>query len=256
MIHKRKQGQPKFVGAICCDVCMKGVLIGIFGMIFWRTILAPSFIRKEKVILFQQQQPVEQLIEECEDTACLLNIAELALSSRVCGSPAVDGYAHVNATCLELSPSNRWWQKYVSVGGQQQDMLPRIEEAADIDGLAVAWGIGNKVQTPQECAQQCVQHQIYPVAQGPFSKLPCNAFAWCSEEVCFEPDAHTHTKGDCWLKFTEGPIQPEVNMRGDLPDDYRKRHPTAPQKVQWVAGVLLPSNVQMKNGTWGPRWSW
>jgi len=43
-----------------------------------------------------------------------------------------------------------------------------------------------------------------------FELLPCNAFAWCSEEECFEPDAHKHSKGDCWLKFTEGPAAPEV----------------------------------------------
>lgn len=46
---------------------------------------------------------------------------------------------------------------------------------------------------------------------GPFTKLPCNAFAFCPDDVCFEPDAHHHTKGDCWLKFTEGPMQPEVS---------------------------------------------
>ena len=29
---------------------------------------------------------------------------------RVCGSPAVDGYAHVKPDCLEASPTNKWWQ--------------------------------------------------------------------------------------------------------------------------------------------------
>ncbi len=29
---------------------------------------------------------------------------------------------------------------------------------------------------------------------------------------CFEPDAHHHTKGNCWLKFTEGPAAPEVGL--------------------------------------------
>ena len=45
---------------------------------------------------------------------------------------------------------------------------------------------------------------------GPFMNLPCNAFAFCPDDVCFEPDAHHHTKGDCWLKFTEAPLAPEV----------------------------------------------
>ena len=46
-----------------------------------------------------------------------------------------------------------------------------------------------------------------------YAPLPCNAFAWCSEEVCFEPDAHKHSLGDCWLKFTEGPASPEVLLK-------------------------------------------
>lgn len=28
-------------------------------------------------------------------------------------------------------------------------------------------------------------------AAGVFSRLPCNAFAFCSDEKCFEPDAHS-----------------------------------------------------------------
>jgi len=47
-------------------------------------------------------------------------------------------------------------------------------------------------------------------AAGPFSRLPCNVFAWCSQQTCFEPDVHTHSFGDCWLKFSEGPLNPEV----------------------------------------------
>jgi len=40
---------------------------------------------------------------------------------------------------------------------------------------------------------------------GPFSRLPCNTWTWCGRDVCWEPDAHTHTRGDCWLKFAELP---------------------------------------------------
>ena len=49
-------------------------------------------------------------------------------------------------------------------------------------------------------------------------------------------------------------VTPQVNMRGDLPDTYRQRHPTAPKTVQWWSGVLLPAGVKPTNGTWGPRW--
>lgn len=33
---------------------------------------------------------------------------------------------------------------------------------------------------------------------GIFGRLPCNAFAFCPHDKCFEPDAHSHSKGDCW----------------------------------------------------------
>jgi hypothetical protein len=91
---------------------------------------------------------------------------------------------------------------------------------------------------------------------GPFDRLPCNTFAWCGAEVCFEPDAHHHTLHDCWLKFTEAPMVPELNMRGRFPDWYCKKHPDAPAEVQWVSGVLLPDGVQLTNGTWSVRWHW
>ena len=91
---------------------------------------------------------------------------------------------------------------------------------------------------------------------GPFGNLPCNAFAWCAFDNCFEPDAHKHGKGDCWLKFTEGPASPEVNMRGRLSLAAQKRHPQAPKEVQWHAGVLLPHGVTLTNGSWSPRHDW
>ena len=74
--------------------------------------------------------------------------------------------------------------------------------------------------------------------------------------MCFEPDAHKHTLGDCWLKFTEAPASPEVNMRGRISNDQRARHPTAPEFVQWHSGVLLPPGVQLTNGSWSPRYQW
>lgn len=45
-------------------------------------------------------------------------------------------------------------------------------------------------------------------------------------------------------------------MRGDLPEDYKKRHPNAPNRVQWQSGVLLPPGVALTNGSFGPRWKW
>lgn len=89
-----------------------------------------------------------------------------------------------------------------------------------------------------------------------FARLPCNAFAWCSQATCFEPDAHSHSKGDCWLKFTEAPASPEVNMRGRLSKAQQRRHPDAPVQVQWHSGVVLPRGVTLTNGSWSPRHDW
>jgi hypothetical protein len=45
-------------------------------------------------------------------------------------------------------------------------------------------------------------------------------------------------------------------MKGELPLRVRKRRKNVPHRVQWVAGVLLPPGLEMKNGTWGPRLAW
>ena len=78
--------------------------------------------------------------------------------------------------------------------------------------------------------------------------------------MCFEPDAHSHSFGDCWLKFTEEPWAPEVNMRSlsaPMRPAFMQRHRKAmAQGVPWWSGALLPANVTFTNGTWGPRAFW
>lgn len=54
----------------------------------------------------------------------------------------------------------------------------------------------------------------------------------------------------------QGPASPEVNMRGALSKAMRQRHPDAPERVQWHAGVLLPHGVKLTNGSWSPRHDW
>lgn len=83
-------------------------------------------------------------------------------------------------------------------------------------------------------------------------------WTWCSRPKCFEPDAHSHSFGDCWLKFSELPELPEVNQRslGMRPSFLRRHKAEMAGGCSWVSGALLPAGVAMTNGTWGPRAFW
>ncbi len=39
-------------------------------------------------------------------------------------------------------------------------------------------------------------------------------------------------------------------MRGKIRPETRARHATAPERVQWHSGVLLPKGVRLANGHW------
>lgn len=188
---------------------------------------------------------------------------------RECGSPATDGYAHVNASCLEASVTAR---QFNASEAARLAQVVWAERNASYDGLAVAWGIGNKHASAEACAEACRRHVPdlpgQPVRHGgQFGKLPCNAWVFCpvGNALCFEPDAHTHTGGDCWLKYTEVPEAIEVNSRGGMCCDpatfrqnlsYSQRHRQFPGHVPWTSGVLLPPGVSPSNGTWGARATW
>ena len=184
--------------------------------------------------------------------------------TRECGDPAIDGYAHVVPECFDASATNREFDR--SAAARERNVA-WFEPHASYDGLAVAWGIGNVKQTARECAEACRAHVPPGKARGgPFGDLPCNAWVWCPIELerCFEPDAHTHRGGDCWLKFTETPEAPQLNQRGRNDDrrmakdgvSYRKRHGDAPEEAHWWSGVMLPPGWTPSNGTYGPRATW
>lgn len=182
---------------------------------------------------------------------------------RACGSPASDAYASVNASCLLESPTAVAYEMarleaVVNNRGANDWALAascNLEEHVSLDGVAVAWGLTNKMDSAAACCDACRTH-VAGKGHGPFSRLPCNAWVWCPEETCFEPDAHQHTKGDCWLKFTELPHRPEVNQRGQMPASYLQRHPNAPNLTQWFGGVILLPGIELTNGTWSPRADW
>jgi len=170
-----------------------------------------------------------------------------------CGSPAIDGYAHVDSGCLERSGTAAMYRDLIANATTLQAFH---EERADYDGLGVKWGVGHRKERWQDCEQACRDHKP-TVRGGPFSRLPCNVWTWCSQPRCFEPDAHTHSFGDCWLKFSEDPHAPEVNMRWPMLPSFMRRHRKQMEEgVPWTSGVLLPPGVAFTNGTWGPRAYW
>lgn len=77
----------------------------------------------------QQQQQQQQQRGAGRD----MSKVQQLLETRVCGSPAVDGYAHVEPPCLEGSPTNKWWQENKP---RPDDLDIWIEREADYDGLA------------------------------------------------------------------------------------------------------------------------
>ena len=114
---------------------------------------------------------------------------------RACGSPASDAYASVNASCLQESPTAVAYKmarlKAIvdSHGANDWAMAAscNVEEHVSLDGVAVAWGLTNKVDSAAACCDACRAHVVGKGRGGPFAQLPCNAWVWCPEETCFEP---------------------------------------------------------------------
>ena len=76
----------------------------------------------------------------------------------------------------------------------------------------------------------------------------------------FPPCEHAYTDSLFavigWLKHQEDPTNPQVNMQGTYDEKYHKRHPRAPEKVDWTGGIVVPKGVVVSNGTWSPRANW
>lgn len=117
----------------------------------------------------------------------------LCNTSRQCGSPAIDGYSRVDPKCLERSAEAARYRRLLADGAALQ---AHVELAADYDGLGVRWGIGHTKQRWEDCQAACYAHR--PTGSGPFGSLPCNVWTWCGAAKCWEPDAHSHSYGDCW----------------------------------------------------------
>ena len=76
-------------------------------------------------------------------------------TTRACGSPAIDGYSHVDTDCLDRSPTAAAYVAHLASGADARARLVRApEQRADYDGLGVRWGIGHNHPDWQACARR------------------------------------------------------------------------------------------------------
>jgi hypothetical protein len=130
---------------------------------------------------------------------------------------------------------------------------PVIFEHMDFDGYALRWGDKHRTSSAAECAAKCAAWR--PVAPTFFA---CNIFVYCGKPKCFAPAALPpgDMTGQCWLKRQEEPTRPQYNMRGRYSDAYRKSHPTAPERVDWTAGVIVRKGANVSTDNPSARANW
>jgi hypothetical protein len=126
-------------------------------------------------------------------------------------------------------------------------------ENMDFDGYALRWGNTHRTATLAECGQKCKEWE--PVAPTWF---PCNIFVFCGKPKCFAPAALPpgDMTGQCWLKHQDEPARPQFNMKGRYSDAYRRTHKTAPEWVEWDAGVVVRKGANVSLDTPSARANW
>lgn len=123
------------------------------------------------------------------------------------GIAVVWGIGHSKQTAEDCAEACRTYEPRLHNGGQTT-----FEVMQNCQALQPAQQTRTSMWLAASApAMQCF-HLTSCSAADTFSRLPCTVFSWCSQQTCFEPDAHTHSFGDCWLKFTEGPLNPEVSI--------------------------------------------
>eukprot|EP00955_Chlamydomonas_euryale_P114309 366268-Chlamydomonas_euryale.AAC.9 len=123
--------------------------------------------------------------------------------------------------------------QHVQVSGHTFLECPQF---GDFEGVELQKGLAIKVGRAEDCAAACLMTpshtasgtkifacgcwvggrprragQDRQILEGALSSLPCNAFSFCSAEVCFEAGKGKQTRGDCWLQFIEAPGAPLVS---------------------------------------------
>ncbi|KAG8466962.1 hypothetical protein KFE25_008341 [Diacronema lutheri] len=123
----------------------------------------------------------------------------------------------------------------------------------DFDGYAIRWGDKHRAASAADCADKC--RAWLPVAPTWFV---CNVFVFCAKPKCFAPAALPpgDMSGQCWLKHQDDPTRPQFNMKGRYTDAYRRTHATAPEWVEWTAGVVVPRGARVSADTPSARANW
>ena len=150
---------------------------------------------------------------------------------------------------------------------------------AGFGGGAITWGMSFKTMTALDCCSACAAHaricagpqslntifytrhfegrsvsaRCAPVQGDPEGTIrPCNIWLYCPEARCWSRDRWNHTFGECWLKYQRDSSRPRAGAYGNYPSEYRQRHRTAPQTVQWMSGSLTEGDRSIVID--GPNW--
>ena len=92
------------------------------------------------------------------------------------------------------------------------------EPHSDRGGRTVAFGVGHRAASAQECCDKCTAHSKKDKGR------PCNSWTFCGYPVCWGLDTGwNHTFGECWLRHLDEPSKPTFGQRGAYSAEYRQK---------------------------------
>lgn len=92
------------------------------------------------------------------------------------------------------------------------------EPHSDRGGRTLAFGVGHRATSAQDCCDRCTAHSKRSGAAG------CNSWTFCGYPVCWGLDTGwNHTFGECWLRHIAPPAAPTFGQRGRYAADFRAK---------------------------------
>ena len=124
---------------------------------------------------------------------------KVSRSQHCCGDGQCNG-GEDEITCLADCP------------GVTTDAMCGEEPHSDRGGRTMAFGVGHRAKSAQDCCDKCRARQN------------CNSWTFCGLPVCFGLDTGwNHTFGECWLRRLEDPAKPTFGQRGSYSLEYRTK---------------------------------